>query len=74
MTDHLGVVATLLLGRRSDGASYSKDEKAAIGQITEPLADALRAAARRAERYAAIDERFAAVEAARRRRTKALET
>lgn len=71
MTDHLGVVATLLLGRRSDGASYSKDEKAAISQITEPLADALRAAARRAERYAAIDERFAAVEAARRRRPKA---
>ena len=54
--DNFGVVATLLLGRRSDGASYSKEERVAIKAITEPLADALRASSRNASLGSAIGE------------------
>lgn len=51
-----GVIATLLLGRRSDNASYSRGERDAIRAITEPLADALRVSQRNAAFGDAIAE------------------
>lgn len=56
-------VGTLLLGPRSDGASYSRDERAALATVLEPLADAIRVTARRAERNAAFAGVLAAMEA-----------
>lgn len=56
VADEFGTVATLLLGPRSDGASFSRDERAAILSVREPLADALRAASRRAELAGSIGE------------------
>lgn len=47
-------IGTLLLAPRSDGASYSRDERAALASVLGPLADAIRVTARRAERNAAF--------------------
>jgi hypothetical protein len=41
---------TLLVGRRSDGASYDRDERTAVTSVSEPLADLLRCVAGKAER------------------------
>lgn len=46
---------TLLVGRRGDSAYYSKQERVAVAAVATPLADALHAAARGAERRAALD-------------------
>jgi len=65
--DEIGLMATLLLGRRSDGASYSKEERTAISEITDPLADALRRAERNAElqkELTQVKTRLAEIEAA----------
>lgn len=48
MTDYTGRSLMLLIGPRSDGAFYSKQERAAVSAIAEPLADAIDAVSRRA--------------------------
>ena len=55
-------VGLLLLGERSDGAPYSKDERAAIALVREPLTDAIRITARRAEKDAAFMTILSAME------------
>lgn len=47
LTDQLGRPDLLAIGPRSDGASFTRDEKAAIALILEPLSNALQAAALR---------------------------
>lgn len=63
LSDLVGPVGVLLIGPRSDGASYSSDEKEALGMICGPLAEALRATSRRARRNGAIAEALASLEA-----------
>lgn len=71
LSDLMGDVGMLLLGRRSDGAYYNSDERGAIKLVAAPLAEVLRATSRRAERNAvlaqkldAVDERVARLEMA----------
>ncbi|HEX8621969.1 MAG TPA: hypothetical protein VF718_08340 [Allosphingosinicella sp.] len=71
LEDEDGPVGTLLLGRRSDGNRFNRDEREAVVAIAEPLAEALRAARSRAEReqgmqqkiISAVEERLARLEA-----------
>jgi hypothetical protein len=53
----------LRLGPRSDGASYRRDERAALAALADPLGKALAAAAARARRQARIDAALAGIEA-----------
>ena len=48
MMDYTGRSLTLLIGPRSDGAFYSRQERAAVSVIAEPLGDAIDAVSRRA--------------------------
>jgi hypothetical protein len=69
LADQLGQPDLLAIGPRSDGASFTRDEKAAIALILEPLANAIEAAALR-ERHVlkvenslvGIDQRLARLE------------
>ena len=69
LSDQVGRPDLLAVGPRSDGASFTSDEKSAIALIVGPLSNALQAAALR-ERHAikmeaalaAIDERLVAIE------------
>ena len=69
LTDQLGQPDLLAIGPRSDGASFTGDEKAAIALIIDPLSNAIQAAALR-ERHilkvesslAGIDQRLARLE------------
>ena len=71
LEDEDGPVGTLLIGRRSDGNRYNRDEREALAAIAEPLAEAIRAARSRAERehgmqqkiITAVEERLARLEA-----------
>lgn len=71
LEDEDGPVGTLLIGRRSDGNRYNRDEREAVAAIAEPLAEALRAARSRTEReegmqqkiISAVEERLARLEA-----------
>ncbi|NNC72628.1 MAG: hypothetical protein HKN78_07085 [Sphingomonadaceae bacterium] len=70
--DILGPVGSLLIGPRSDGASYNSDEREAVGLIVAPLSEALRATMRRARRNAEfatlltqVDARIARLETMR---------
>ncbi|MFN3943510.1 MAG: hypothetical protein ACK4K7_01105 [Allosphingosinicella sp.] len=72
LEDSGGAVAMLLVGPRTDGASYSRDERTAIALIAEPLAQALRATARRSRTavaltatLVALDERISRLEGLR---------
>lgn len=56
-------VGWLLLGPRSDGASYNGDERRALHSILDPLADAIRLTRRRKEELTALAEIIAAMEA-----------
>lgn len=56
-------VGWLLLGPRSDGASYSGDERRALHSILDPLADAIRLTTRRQDETAALKAVIAAMEA-----------
>lgn len=58
-----GQVGVLLLGPRGDGASYNTDEKKAIDVIETPLAEALRATSRRAQRNGELARMLSALEA-----------
>ncbi len=62
LADSAGPVATLKLGPRSDGARYSRDQRAAVATIAAPLADALRATSRRGQDKAALAATLAAIE------------
>jgi hypothetical protein len=69
LADQLGQPDLLAIGPRSDGASFTRDEKAAIAMIVEPLSSAIEAAALR-ERHiikvenslAGIDQRLGRIE------------
>jgi hypothetical protein len=62
--DDLGVpVGALLLGRRSDGSLYSRDETAALEALEVPLAATLRQAQRRAVRDEALEALFTRIAA-----------
>lgn len=58
---------TLLIGPRGDGASYGREERAAMAAVIEPLADALRTVAQRAARRDALEGLLAEVAAPLRR-------
>lgn len=58
-----GQIGVLLLGPRGDGASYNSDEKKAIDVIETPLAEALRATSRRAQRNGELARMLATLEA-----------
>ena len=63
LDDLIGPVGLLLLGPRSDGASYRADERKAVGLIENPLAEALRATSRRSQRNSALSGLLTSVEA-----------
>ena len=71
LEDEDGPVGTLLIGRRSDGNRYNRDEREAVAAVAAPLAEAIRAARSRAERehgmqeriISAVEERLARLEA-----------
>lgn len=71
LEDEDGPVGTLLVGPRSDGNRYNRDEREAVAAIAEPLAEAIRAARSRADRehgmqqkiITAVEERLARLEA-----------
>ncbi len=58
-----GEIGVLLIGPRGDGARYSSDERKALGLIETPLAEALRATSRRAQRNAEHGGQVAALKA-----------
>ena len=69
LADEIDQPDLLAIGPRSDGASYTNDEKAAIGVVIEPLSSALHAAALRERTLrkvesslAGIDQRLARLE------------
>jgi GAF domain-containing protein len=67
LEDEDGPVGTLLIGPRSDGNRYNKDEREVLSIVTEPLAEAIRFANLRAARedgmqkmiISAVEERLA---------------
>jgi hypothetical protein len=71
LEDEDGPVGTLLIGPRSDGNRYNRDEREAVAAIAEPLAEAIRAARGRALRehgmqqqiISAVEERLSRLEA-----------
>lgn len=62
LVDASGPVAVLKLGARSDGAAYTRDQRAAVATILPPLADALRATSRRGRDKATLAATLAAIE------------
>lgn len=54
LADGIDEQGLLVIGRRSDGASYTRDERSAIASVTQPLTQALRAAGRRDRQTAAL--------------------
>jgi hypothetical protein len=56
-------IGWILLGARPDGSFYGKDEREALAEIADPIARAVQIVGRREEREAALDARFAAIEA-----------
>jgi hypothetical protein len=63
LVDLCGPVGSLLIGPRSDGASYRSDEKDAIALVAGPLAEVLRATSRRAGRELALTRMLTSVDA-----------
>lgn len=63
LDDLLGPVGVLLIGPRTDGASYTSDERSAVALIKGPLAEALRATSRRANRNQVLAEMLTSVDA-----------
>lgn len=62
VADEDGPVGLLLVGPRSDGNRYNRDERAALEAIAEPLAEAVRFARRRTEREEGMARMISAVE------------
>jgi len=62
LEDGDGPLGTLLLGPRSDNNRYNRDERAALDEITEPLAEALRVAHGRASHEDGLQRMLSAVE------------
>jgi hypothetical protein len=62
LEDADGPIGTLLLGPRSDNNRYNRDERGALDEILEPLADALRVAHGRAAHQDGLQRMFSAVE------------
>lgn len=56
-------IGWLLLGPRSDGASYSRQEKIALALVLDPLADAIHFSSRREQRHAVLSDALKAMEA-----------
>lgn len=62
LEDEDGTIGTLLLGPRSDGNRYNRDEREALQALTEPLAEAIRRAMQRVQREAGMHKMISAVE------------
>lgn len=62
LADQLDKPDILAIGPRSDGASFTRDERSAIALIVEPLSNALQAAALRERQVRAMGESLARVE------------
>jgi len=62
LEDDDGPIGTLLLGPRSDGNRYNRDEREALQALTEPLAEAIRRAMDRVQREAGVHKMISAVE------------
>lgn len=62
LADEMGEPDLLAIGPRSDGASYTKDERSAIASIVEPLSAAILACARRERHIAAMAKSLTALE------------
>ena len=62
LEDEDGPIGTLLLGPRSDGNRYNRDEREALQALTEPLAEAIRRAMDRVQREAGVHRMISAVE------------
>lgn len=62
LEDDDGPIGTLLLGPRSDGNRYNRDEREALQALTEPLAEAIRRAMDRVQREAGVHRMISAVE------------
>ena len=58
-----GNALTLLVGRRSDLASYTREERRAVAAVVEPLSDALRVVSRRAAHNRVVVEAIAGISA-----------
>lgn len=63
LADGAAPIGALLLGRRSDGSGYTKDERAMIARMEPALAVALRAAQLRSTSERELAERIARLEA-----------
>lgn len=63
LDDLIGNVGYLLIGPRSDDATYNSDERAAIKVVAGPLGEVLRGASRRADRDTALAQILTAVDA-----------
>jgi hypothetical protein len=63
MADYAGGPLVLLIGPRSDGAFYTRQERSAVSAIAEPLADAVYAVSRRASLNATLTGALAEITA-----------
>lgn len=62
LADQLGRPDLLAIGPRSDGASFTKDEKAAIAMIVDPLSSAIEAAALRERHILKVEDSLAGID------------
>jgi hypothetical protein len=62
LAEQLDMPDLLAIGPRSDGASYTRDEKAAIAMIVEPLSNALQAAALRERHMQVVEKSLAGID------------
>ena len=62
LADELERPDLLAIGPRSDGASFTKDERSAIATIVEPLSNALQAAALRERHVRVVEKSLAGIE------------
>jgi hypothetical protein len=62
LADQLGQPDVLAIGPRSDGASFTRDEKAAIAMIIDPLSSAIEAAALRERHILKVEDSLAGID------------
>jgi hypothetical protein len=62
LSDQLGQPDLLAIGPRSDGASFTRDEKSAIALIVEPLSNAIEAAALRERHILKVEDSLAGID------------
>jgi len=62
LADQLGQPDVLAIGPRSDGANFTRDEKAAIAMIIDPLSSAIEAAALRERHILKVEDSLAGID------------